>query len=295
LVTLTVSDGLLSASTSFLIRVTSPPDISGISDQTINEDASLGPIAFSVTDLDTPGTNLVISVLSSNQVLLPNTNIVVTGAGNSRSLTGLPAANRFGTSLLTVTVSDGISSSSTTFLLTVVSVNDPPVISTIVDQNTTQNQPAGPIPFVISDLETPADILRVRGHSSNPSLVPDANITFAGSGNNRTFTINPANNHSGNSTIQIETEDENGATAQTTFLFTVVPVPPTLTIAHLGSTQVQIGFQTAAGATYLLEFKEHLTDPAWTTLANLGGNGTSQNYIDNTAASSTRFYRVRAQ
>ena len=48
------------------------------------------------------------------------------GSGASRTVTVTPAANLHGTSTITVTVSDGTLSTSDTFLLTVLSVNDAP-------------------------------------------------------------------------------------------------------------------------------------------------------------------------
>src|SRR5438876_10718153 len=50
----------------------------------------------------------------------------------------------------------------------------------------------------------------VSGHSSNPGLVPDANILFGGSGSNRTVTLRPATNQFGSTTITLTVRDGDG-------------------------------------------------------------------------------------
>ena len=47
--------------------------------------------------------------------------------------------------------------------------------------------------------------------SSNPALVPAANIVFGGSGANRTVTITPAANQSGTATITLTVTDGTAA------------------------------------------------------------------------------------
>ncbi len=102
------------------------PTISNIADQTINEDSNTGALAFTVGDGQTAAASLTLSGSSSNTTLVPNANIVFGGSGASRTVTVTPVANLHGTSTITVTVSDGSLSTSDTFLLTVLSVNDAP-------------------------------------------------------------------------------------------------------------------------------------------------------------------------
>src|SRR5260370_1295005 len=73
-----------------------------------------------------------------------------------------------GTAATTITLADpdGASASSS-FLLTVNPVNDPPTISRVPDQTTDEDVPTPAIPITISDVETAADNLTVAGSSSN--------------------------------------------------------------------------------------------------------------------------------
>ena len=121
-ITLTVSDGTNSASDSFVLTVNSPPTISDITDQTINGNTSTGAIAFTVGDVETAPGSLTVSGSSNNTTLVPNGNIVFGGSGANRTVTVTPAANQTGTATITVTVSDGLTSVSDTFVLTVIPV-----------------------------------------------------------------------------------------------------------------------------------------------------------------------------
>lgn len=94
--------------------------------QTINEDTVLNT-SIQVGDIDTPLSSVTVTVTSSNQTLVPNASISISGTGASRSLTVVPALHQSGTSTLTVTANDGALSTVRTFVLTVIEVPDPPV------------------------------------------------------------------------------------------------------------------------------------------------------------------------
>ena len=62
---------------------------------------------------------LTVTVSSSNTALVPNSNIVVSGSGVSRTVAVTPVANQTGTATITVTGGDGVSTASDTFVVTV--------------------------------------------------------------------------------------------------------------------------------------------------------------------------------
>src|SRR6185436_16689991 len=150
--------------------------------QTINEDGTTGALTFTVGDGETAAGSLTVSGSSSNPALVPLSGIVFGGSGANRTVTVTPLANQFGTATITINVNDGQLNASDTFLLTVNAVNDTPTISNIADQSTSVGVAIGPINFAVADVETTAASLTLTGSSSNPSLVPDGNITFGGSG-----------------------------------------------------------------------------------------------------------------
>src|SRR5436190_378381 len=134
----------------------------------------------------------------------------------------MPAANQSGTATITITVADpNGASASRSFVLSVNPVNDPPTISSVANQSTDEDTPTPAIPFSIGDVETPAGNLMVSGRSSNPGLVPDANILFGGSGSNRTSTLRPATNQFGSTTITLTVRDGDGGAASASFLLSV--------------------------------------------------------------------------
>jgi formylglycine-generating enzyme required for sulfatase activity len=118
----TVSDGSLSASDTFVLKVNAntAPTISDIAAQTINQGSNTGALAFTVGDVQTAASSLELSGSSRNTTLVPNANIVFGGSGSNRTVTVTPANGQSGTATVTVTVSDGSLSASDTFLLTVV-------------------------------------------------------------------------------------------------------------------------------------------------------------------------------
>jgi len=199
-----------------------PPTISAISNATTNEDV-VAHVNFTVADADTPLANLTLSASSSNQTLLPNANISFSGSGAARTINLLPAANLSGTASVTVTVSDGSLTASTTFVLTVAPVDDAPTMSAVADQVTSQGVPIAAIAFTVADIDSPVAGLTLSGSSSDTTLVPNGNIVFGGSGANRTVTITPAAGRSGTATITLAVSD---GTLSTTGSFALFVAPP---------------------------------------------------------------------
>jgi hypothetical protein len=126
--------------------------------------------------------------------------------------------------------------------------NTPPTISTINDQVTVQDSSVGPISFTVGDAETAAGSLTLSASSSVPSLLPVANITFGGSGSNRTVMLVPAAGQSGNANVTITVSD-GSLTANTTFQLTVISSrPPPNTPPFISAiTNVTILTNTVAG------------------------------------------------
>jgi hypothetical protein len=208
------------------------PTIAGLSDVSINEDT---PLTIPFTVNDEGGTSaLSLSAASSNTNLLTTNALVFGGSGSSRTLTITPSLNQFGTSIVTVAVSDtGFGYVATNFVLTVNSVNDLPVISPISPQTISEDGVLSSLAFTVSDAETPAGALNVTANSSNLGLVPLSNIALGGTGTNRAITITPVAQQSGASTITLTVTDGNGAATNTTFVLNVTSQNDAPTISDI--------------------------------------------------------------
>jgi Ca2+-binding RTX toxin-like protein len=223
------TDGATTTRT-FDVTVNSLPTITEIADQMIDEDESTGALDFSVTDLETAAGSLQITLETTNIILFPAGSIVIDGTGSARTVTATPHPNRSGASEITITVDDGFGGIVTeSFEVTVIPFNDSPVVSAIGDQTTNEDQPIVGVEFTVSDGDSPAGLLTLEATSSNQTLITDADIGFGviaggvGDGANRTISLFPRLNQSGTATITVTVSDPQGATATTTFDFTVSP------------------------------------------------------------------------
>jgi len=109
-------------------------------------------------------------------------------------------------------------------------VNTPPTISSIADQNIPQNGTTGAIGFTVSDVETLPGSLTVTASSSNITLIPNANVVLSGAGADRTITVTPAADQSGNADITVTVFDGRDSTDE---IFNVIVEPPDLVVSAL--------------------------------------------------------------
>ena len=101
-----------------------PPTISAVSDQVIAENASTVPLSVTLGDAWVTGNSLVLTASSSNTNLVPNTNtnIILGGSGNFRTVQVTPAAYQSGSATITLIVNNGqptVNTATNSFLVTV--------------------------------------------------------------------------------------------------------------------------------------------------------------------------------
>ncbi|MFO1477825.1 MAG: Ig-like domain-containing protein [Verrucomicrobiota bacterium] len=135
LITVTVNDGGASnniVTRTFTVTVNAAPTITGIAPQSIATNTSTAALAFTVGDAETAASALTVSALSSDTTLMPTNRIVFGGSGSSRTVTLTPALNQSGTAQITLTVSDGSASATTSFQLEVLASPSAPLNFIIV-------------------------------------------------------------------------------------------------------------------------------------------------------------------
>jgi hypothetical protein len=131
---LTATASGLAAGLSAVFSVNGRPTISAITNQLTLEDVPTTAIPFTISDSETAPDSLSLLASSSNTNVVPVTNIVFGGTGTDRTLVITPATNVFGSSTISIMVSDGVASATNSFLLTVTSVNDPPTLTALTNR-----------------------------------------------------------------------------------------------------------------------------------------------------------------
>ena len=245
-ITVTVDDGDDTDSDSFTLTVNpvssnTPPTISNISNQQVDQDNTLGPISFTIDDNESATADLTVTANSSNKTLLPNSGITLGGNGSNRNFTLTPASGQSGNTTITIRVSDGEDSETESFVLNVNNAaNQPPTISNISDQSIDENSSVGPLDFTVSDAESAANSLTVTASSSNTSLIAEAGLELGGTGSNRSITVTPEAGQTGSAVITVSVEDSDGGSDSESFTVTVNAVssntPPT--ISNISNQQV---------------------------------------------------------
>ncbi len=125
------------------------------------------------------------------------------------------------------------------------------------------------------------------GTNGNPRIL--ASSTQAGAGLNEELNYLPPTNSTG----IIVVKRVSGA-GEFSLLGDVAP-PPLLASPNLDGTDLILSFQTVAGRTYSIEYKEFLNDPAWQQLGSVPGDGDLMRVTNSISAAQQRFYRLRVQ
>jgi uncharacterized repeat protein (TIGR01451 family) len=123
-----VSDGTLTDTATVSITidgVNDAPTIANIPNLRTTVGVPVGPVPFTVGDVDTNPVMLELAGESSDTALLPPGNIVFGGSGVNRSIILYPVEGLSGAATITVTVADGLDSSYDTLVLAV-DANSPP-------------------------------------------------------------------------------------------------------------------------------------------------------------------------
>ncbi|MCJ7551289.1 MAG: FG-GAP-like repeat-containing protein [Anaerolineae bacterium] len=134
----TVTDGISATVRSFQVTVNpidDPPTLDAISNVTTNEDASVQTVPLSGIGSGSIYENqtLVVTATSGDTTLIPDPVVIYTSPNTTGSLSFTPVADRFGTTTMVVTVTDGLSTTARTFQVSVNPVNDPPTLDAIPD------------------------------------------------------------------------------------------------------------------------------------------------------------------
>jgi Ca2+-binding RTX toxin-like protein len=127
------------------------------------------------------------------------------------SFTYEPDDDYNGEDSFTYKANDGsLDSSTATVTITVNAVNDAPTINVVAgsgSQSACLSSTSGRTTLKLSDVDTDVSTLTLSATSSNTGLVPNNNVTFAGSAETRTATISMRSGRTGTSIVTITASD----------------------------------------------------------------------------------------
>ncbi|MEL6894559.1 MAG: tandem-95 repeat protein [Planctomycetota bacterium] len=209
-ITITVSDGIIPVQETFRVTVeelNDSPTISSIGNQSVIENSGASSVNFTIADEQTAAAALTVSAVSDNTALIANPNLAISGTGANRTLTFTPIADQFGIANITVHVSDGVLSSSTTFRVSVAEQNDPPTITPIADSTIDVSSTGNSVTFQIGDNQSAPSGLVVAAISDNSFVIPTSTLSLTGTGTNRTLAFDPIPGRVGTANIIVFVSD----------------------------------------------------------------------------------------
>jgi len=205
--------------------------LSGLTENDLYYADDNGNLTTSVTS------HFIGTALSSNALIIQSDipgGTSLFNTSNSCTITLTPTKDQWGSLTITVQVtnSQGLTAVDS-FGLTVLSVNDPPVIGSISDQTTLEEDTTiGSISLTVSDIEDAPCTMDISITSSDTSILPNENISYICDSNTYTLTMTPAADQNGVVSISFEVTDSGTLTAIRTFDITITAVNDAPTLAN---------------------------------------------------------------
>jgi len=117
-------------------------------------------------------------------------------------------------------------------------------------------------------------------------------IGLSGATNSTLLLANLQPSQSGNYSVTVS--NQAGGTLSSNACVQALQIPRITSLAPSNGI-LTLSFTTDTGRTYRIEFKNSLSDPAWSFLTNLAGNAPTSAVTDNVFGQQSRFYRVALQ
>jgi hypothetical protein len=230
MITLTVNNGVQTASGSFIVNVNyvnSAPTISPIANQTTDEDTPLA-VAFTISDANNIPNNLVVMASTSNDQLFPAGSVKPLAIGlssgtGSRTLVFTSAPDLYGSAEIYVSVSDGFLVTTQTFTLTVRPVEDPPAFVRITRPRSGDNLlPGTPALLSAVALDVETNLANVQFYRKTPANRVDQQVGLA---TNPPYSVIWSNPPAGDSTLYAIAYDHTGLSATSAPVAVTISTP----------------------------------------------------------------------
>ncbi|KPA18527.1 hypothetical protein MHK_001255, partial [Candidatus Magnetomorum sp. HK-1] len=246
-ITVTASDGSLTATRSFSLTVTEvndAPQISNISNKYMAGETSVS-ITYTASDPDIAPCALDITITSSNQTLIPDGNLTYSCDADNYTITAIRMSNVFGSTTITVLVDDGTATSEEQFTITTISA------ISFSPSTYTSTESAGTITITATLSHASDEIISVDytvgGSASNGEDYTLANGTFtipAGSAStNVNIILGDDIIDENNETVYVQmiayTNTSGGSSTRYTLTITDDDNPPLISFSPMTSTSVE--------------------------------------------------------
>ena len=214
IVTVTVDDQQATSNRvarSFTVTVTpenDPPQLSVIRDQALELGGMPRLVFLSGINSGAPNETDALSIVaaSDNPDVIRDPLVFYDSPAFSGVLVLEPAGTN-GTANVTVTISDGSTTTARTFAVLVQPANEPPTIAAVPDQTMAESEESEPIPLAIADEKIPAENLVVSASSSDPEVLASEDIVVEGVGANRALKLRHGRGRAGHATITVKVDD----------------------------------------------------------------------------------------
>lgn len=214
--------------------VAQPVTISEISDKVIRVNGSTGPVDFTVeTGPSQSPDDLTISVISSNELLVPKSGMLISGGGRDRTITITPALDQIGDAEVIVQVSDGFAVVTESFKVTALA--DAPQLSMPSNVTIHMNGTSGLVPIQVSDTDYSVSALAFGTSSSREELFAASDVTISSDETNQSLLITPKAGEIGEATLNLVVSNPAGLSVTNQMIVTVVDDPPVTTSAELAT------------------------------------------------------------
>ena len=226
---ITVDDGELSSTAQVLVTVTpvnDPPALSvSTTLLTLNEDFAT-PVLIGTTRTDLDGDTLTLTVAETNTGV-----VTVTTSAFGVQITNIAEIN--GVTTLTITLSDGTTSTSTQVTVIVNPVNDPPDLIVSTTALTLNEDFATPVLIRTTRSDVDSNTLTLTVTESNTGVIT---VTTSSLG----VSVSNIRNANGQTTLTMTLSDGNSSsTTQVTVTVASIDDPPTLTVSTTVLTLVE--------------------------------------------------------
>ncbi len=217
------------------------PTISGLSNKTVRVGTTAPiPVTFSVGDDTTAAGSLGVSVVSANHALVLDENILVTNTNGSIRLDVTPEVGVIDNSTITVTVTDGLASTSKTFVFAVAANSAPVIAPDPLPAVSTTPGTVKNVAFTVSDddVVTPA---QVTVTSDNQALLKDSDIALVNTAGSCALALTPTAGQVGTAQVTVTATDSDHAVTTKSFILTVAYAGPTFTPSTLPNVSTDPG------------------------------------------------------